>query len=88
MIDLKNVDKVLQNVTGKDFLIAERQARQMGDQTASIVRTGFSEGQQIRRAAIGCSINTNTDIEFFINEPLSEFLEWLNLVSALCESQR
>ena len=40
MIDLKNVDNVLQNVAGKDFLNAERQARQMGDQTASIVLSG------------------------------------------------
>lgn len=30
MIDIKNVEKVLQDVTGKDFLDAERQARQMG----------------------------------------------------------
>lgn len=63
-------------------------AMRIGKGERFFIRTGFSEGQQIRRAAIGCSINTNTDIEFFINEPLSEFLDWLNLVSALCESQR
>ena len=35
-MDLNNIDKALQNITGRDFLAAEREARQQGDQTLSI----------------------------------------------------
>lgn len=74
MIDLKNVDNVLQNVTGKDFLNAERQARQMGDQTASIVLSGQFQTILLANAL-------KVPVEDIEELPVAEFVQALSKVN-------
>lgn len=80
MIDLKNVDNVLQNVTGKDFLNAERQARQMGDQTASIVLS--SQFQTILLANA-----LKVPVEDIEELPVAEFVQALSKVNTFLFAQ-
>lgn len=80
MIDLKNVDNVLQNVTGKDFLNAERQARQMGDQTASIVLSGQFQAILLANAL-------KVPVEDIEELPVSEFVQALSKVNTFLFAQ-
>lgn len=80
MIDLKNVDNVLQNVTGKDFLNAERQARQMGDQTASIVLSGQFQAILLANAL-------KVPVEDIEELPVAEFVQALSKVNIFLFAQ-
>lgn len=80
MIDLKNVEKVLQNVTGKDFLNAERQARQMGDQTASIVLSGQFQAILLANAL-------KVPVEDIEELPVAEFVQALSKVNTFLFAQ-
>lgn len=79
-MDLNNIDKALQNVTGRDFLAAEREARQQGDQTLSIVLS--SQFQIILLArAIKAPVE---DIEAL---PIKDFVQVLSKVNAFLFAQ-
>lgn len=79
-MDLNNIDKALQNVTGRDFLAAEREARQQGDQTLSIVLS--SQFQIILLArAIKAPVE---DIEAL---PIKDFVQILGKVNAFLFAQ-
>ena len=80
MVDLKNVDKVLQNVTGKDFLNAERRARQMGDQIASIVLSGQFQTILLANAL-------KVPVEDIEELPVAEFVQALSKVNTFLFAQ-
>lgn len=80
MIDLKNVDNVLQNVTGKDFLNAERHARQMGDQRASIVLSGQFQTILLANAL-------KVPVEDIEELPVAEFVQALSKVNTFLFAQ-
>ena len=80
MVDLKNVDNVLQNVTGKDFLNAERQARQMGVQTASIVLSGQFQTILLANAL-------KVPVEDIEELPVAEFVQALSKVNTFLFAQ-
>ena len=80
MIDIKNVEQALQNVTGKDFLTAERQARQMGDQTASIVLSGQFQAVLLANAL-------KVPVEDIEELPVAEFVQALSKVNVFLFGQ-
>ena len=79
-MDLNNIDKALQNVTGRDFLAAEREARQQGDQTLSIA---LSSQFQITLLARAMKV-PGEDIEAL---PIKDFVQVLGKVNAFLFAQ-
>ena len=79
-MDLNNIDKALQNVTGRDFLAAEREARQQGDQTLSIA---LSSQFQITLLAHVMKVPVE-DIEAL---PIKDFVQVLGKVNAFLFAQ-
>ena len=79
-MDLNNIDKALQNVTGRDFLAAEREARQQGDQTLSIA---LSSQFQITLLARAIKVPFE-DIEAL---PIKDFVQVLGKVNAFLFAQ-
>lgn len=75
-MDLNNIDKALQNVTGRDFLAAEREARQQGDQT-------LSSQFQITLLAHAMKVPVE-DIEAL---PIKDFVQVLGKVNAFLFAQ-
>ncbi len=80
MVEIKNIDKALQNITGKDFLVAERQARQMGDQTASIVLSGQFQAVLLANAL-------KVPVEDIEELPVAEFVQALSKVNTFLFAQ-
>lgn len=79
-MDLNNIDKALQNVTGRDFLAAEREARQQGDTTPSIA---LSSQFQIILLARAMKVPVE-DIEAL---PIKDFVQVLSKVNAFLFAQ-
>lgn len=79
-MDLNNIDKALQNVTGRDFLAAEREARQQGDQTLSIA---LSSQFQIILLARAMKVPVE-DLEAL---PAKEFVQILGKVNTFLFAQ-
>lgn len=79
-MELNNIDKALQNVTGRDFLAAEREARQQGDQTLSIA---LSSQFQITLLARTMKVPVE-DIEAL---PIKDFVQILGKVNAFLFAQ-
>ena len=75
MIDIKNIDSALEVVTGKDFLNAERQARQQGDQTASIVLSSQFQAILLANAL-------KVPVEDIEELPVKDFVQALSKVNA------
>lgn len=71
---MKDIEKALQNITGRDFIKAERMARQQGDQTPVIA---LSTTFQIILAANALNVPQD-EIE---NLPVSEFVQVLAKVN-------
>lgn len=71
---MKDIEKALQNITGRDFIKAERMARQQGDQTPVIA---LSTTFQIILAANVLNVPQD-EIE---NLPVSEFVQVLAKVN-------
>lgn len=79
-MDLNNIDKALQNVTGRDFLAAEREARQQGDQTLSIA---LSSQFQITLLAHAMKV----PVEGIEALPIKDFVQVLGKVNAFLFAQ-
>lgn len=75
MIEIKNIDSALEAVTGKDFLNAERQARQQGDQTASIVLSSQFQAILLANAL-------KVPVEDIEELPVKDFVQALSKVNA------
>ena len=74
MIDIKNIEDALKSVTGRDFLTAERQARQMGDQTASIVLSSQFQAVLLANAL-------KVPVEDIEELPVKDFVQALSKVN-------
>ena len=79
-MDLNNINKVLQNVTGRDFLAAEREARQQGDTTPSIALSSRFQIILLARAM-------KVPVEELEVLPAKEFVQILGKVSAFLFAQ-
>lgn len=75
MIEIKNIESALKTVTGKDFLSAERQARQQGDQTASIVLSSQFQAILLANAL-------KVPVEDIEELPVKDFVQALSKVNA------